>query len=248
MKSKTTEGLKKALDLLKFCMDQNFLFPDQVKQWLFQNYKYRSLNSARVMSIRLLNELENAQLIEIKRSQYAKRKKINVTSRGLDLLTQNGLLAQSAYYRPLDDRQEVHDTYVTDVRLAWEKHLKPVCLETERMIKSSGDEQIPDFYFDCDFQGKVYRFANEVELTQKSEVRYQKIFSCYQESSYKCVFYYVVSESLKSTLLDISKHSTNKLLVCNLNEFLESPSQVKAYSIFGEHSFRKIFNLEDSVP
>lgn len=243
MKIKTKEGIKRELDLLKFCVEQNFLFPHQVKWWLFQNYSYANLESARGMSKKLLKNLEKARLIEMRPSQYARRKKANVTSKGLDLLVQNGLLSPSICYRPLDDRQESHDTYVTDVRLAWEKCIKPVCFETERLVKVLGEEQIPDFYFDCDFQGKIYRFANEVELTQKSESRYQKIFSYYQESSYKCVFYYVLSESLKTTLLNISKDFTNKLLVCNIEEFLESPAGVKVYSNFGEHSFQKIFDI-----
>lgn len=233
--SKNYVLVDQSLKLLRLCLEQNVLLDRHVTSWIHKNYHYAASNSVRAIRSRLFKKIKKSKWAEFRKSSVFLCKQFCVSKEGIDVLRDFGFLTEAVQYRSIEPKFENHNILAIDVRFTWESMQDLAYWETERFIKASSSEIIPDarfVYHEGVLNDGVF-VANEIELTQKSETRYRDIFKHYQDSKYGFVFYYVPNHKLKDLILEISKPLSNKVYVCLVDEFIKNKAETIFYSNFG---------------
>lgn len=212
------------LEVLRVCFEQGFLTRRQVISWLGRENKTMKAESARTVCVRTMKRLWNAGLIgKFKiEDQVAERQGIKVTKRGLNLLWKNGAVFSNDSAGYSDSDQIKHAIKVTDIRLAWERLLPWALWCSERYLQDNRNEHCPDaeLVFIGGNRMQKMTAAIEVELTQKSESRYEKKFKHYQDSHYDIVFYFTNHIRTTNMIHDVSRGISDIIFVCDIDEFL----------------------------
>lgn len=215
-------------ELLKFCFDQYFMSRKQIGQWLKLKSKISSEKSLDIITKRVMSFLLKTRLLGAQKAFVLKCQEVYcVTRDAFSLLMDCGMLPGFASYVGMDMEKINHDYAATDIRLAWEEIAKIESWTSDRLLRTDANDHTPDAemsYYSAR-KNQSFTFAIEVELSQKSQERYNSKFKYYQSSPFSLVFYFVSNETLKKKILECSQGVTNKIFVCLIDDFLQKKSE-----------------------
>lgn len=162
-----------------------------------------------------------------------------VTKLGFRWLYANGsILYEDMSLSTVDLAQIEHDLLITDLRLIFELMLPRSRWTSERFLRFEQGDQVPDGLL-CYFDGhdrKYKTVAIEVELNQKSKIRYKKKIQDYiKDDSIDMVIYFVTKESVANIIHGYSYLHTDKIYVCYLDEFLKDFDGAYLYAFKEEY-------------
>jgi len=223
------------LAFLTLCFEQYFLMNTHVHNWLKIQFNFSSHDSCRVSANQMLGNLADKGLIEIVKPQVQSFNYYNVTTRGIKLLIDHGLIPENASYVKLDESTFKHDSISTAVRLVWDKIGDFEDWESSRvlkLIKDSDTAKIPDLVtpFNNGKLGKMISLAMEIEMTRKTDARYSGLFNDYNQSEYDIIFYFVSSEKLRNTILKLSRCCHKEVYLALIGDFLDKGANTKMVS------------------
>ena len=168
-----------------------------------------------------------------------------VTAKGMAVLLDYGLADSKDVAALSNEADQIrHDLYATDVRLIWEQISPRSQWCSERLLKSTNREQIPDAVL-AFYSGELLEnisIAIEIELTQKSSSRYHKKFTDYESGPHDFVFYFAGNPTIASAIYEVSKDISDVIFVCEIDDFLKHESLTR----FASHNDH--FVLQERIP
>jgi hypothetical protein len=224
--------------ILMFCFEQYFLTREQIGQWLMVAYGLKNENAAKVVAIRIVQLLMGNKLIEkFYSSRLGRHAAFRVTKRGIRQLQEEKFIRTEPDVVKIGVENILHDQKVTEIRLAWEAIAQIEDWFPERQLKNGGKEQVPDAVMVAPWKpdGRMVRIGIEVELTQKSRIRYDEKFAEYKKGPYDFVFYFVSGKAIRNAVMELSYFRTDKVYVCLIDDFFKQGVNT-LMCITGRHS------------
>lgn len=230
---------------MQLCYEQGFLTRDQVRRWLLVTDGLKNELAARTVADRSMNYLLAGKLIDLFGAKFYRDAKpvssIRGTQKGIQFLLSAGLIPGASTTVPEETEFYGHDNTVTEIRLVWERLVNKLQWYSEKILRSEIRTEVPDahaMFFSNKHQEPV-SLAIEVELTAKSHERYVAKFKAYADDpKYDNILYFSANANITKLIHNISKGITEKIFVCQKDEFLQHGAATR----FSSHSDHFTFN------
>lgn len=242
---------------MQLCYEHGFLTNEQLRRWMWFEESLKNDQTARSISNRSVNYLRESGFVENCRVKIDIDKdkepveSVRITESGKQALEDFGVIPKGMALfsgaegdrKSKDDnrKQYSHDFYLTEIRFLWERLVNRVQWYPDRLFRGWENNQYPDAYvtyFSNPLQDQI-SLALEVEQTAKSHERYVAKFKAYAtEAKYDNILYFSANPNITKLIHEISKGITERIYVCQTDEFLKN----RAATRFSSHSDHFIFN------
>lgn len=157
------------------------------------------------------------------------------------------------YKYSFTNRNEIrHDVLLTSLRLAlqsiglgstWTSGFEIKTQRRRNQVRERRPSNVPDGILSEPIKGRVYNFAVELELTQKSIERYKKIFDQYRHKDIFRIWYFVKHLGIANVLdkivtTGLRPIEPGRLWISTVGQFLSNPERANVFDCGSQEMIR----------